>query len=76
MTYNVEKVNLITLCRGCHTKLHSSNSSIKDLIEETQYSKLIELLETLKSQVPDSLMETYREVEKQLGLTDNQQPSP
>ncbi len=33
------------------------------------------MLETLKSQVPDALMETYKDVEKQLGLTDNQQPS-
>lgn len=68
-------VNLLTLCRGCHTKLHSFNINIKALIEETQYSKLLELLETLKSQVPESLIEIYNDVEKQLGLTDNQQPS-
>lgn len=67
--------NLMTLCRSCHTKLHSHNTNIKAHIEETQYSKLLELLETLKSQVPDALMETYKDVEKQLGLTDNQQPS-
>jgi hypothetical protein len=42
----------------------------------TRYEKLLELLETLKSQVPDTLMETYKDVEKQLGLTDNQQLSP
>ncbi len=41
----------------------------------TRYGKLLELLESLKSQVPESLMETYKDVEKQLGLTDNQQPS-
>lgn len=68
-------INLMTLCRACHTKLHLHNTNIKAHIEETQYSKLLELLETLKSQVPDPLMETYRDVEKQLGLTDNQQPS-
>jgi outer membrane lipopolysaccharide assembly protein LptE/RlpB len=67
--------NLMTLCRSCHTKLHLNNTNIKAHIEETQYSKLLELLETLKSQVPESLMETYKDVEKQLGLTDNQQPS-
>lgn len=68
-------INLMTLCRSCHTKLHHHNTSIKVLIEVTQYEKLLELLETLKSQVPDTLMETYKDVEKQLGLTDNQQPS-
>ena len=68
--------NLVTFCNSCHTKVHGNNLNIKVLIEETQYSKLLELLETLKSQVPDDLMETYRCVEKQLGLTDNQQPSP
>lgn len=67
--------NLMTLCRSCHSKVHSNNTNIKAHIEETQYSKLLELLETLKSQVPESLMETYKDVEKQLGLTDNQQPS-
>jgi hypothetical protein len=70
-----KEVNLLTLCRGCHTSLHAFNTSIKAHIEETQYSKLLELLETLKSQVPDTLIEIYRDVEKQLGLTDNQQPS-
>lgn len=69
-------VNLMTLCRSCHTNVHNNKISIKkDLIAEMRYSKLLELLENLKSQVPDSLMETYRDVEKQLGLTDNQQPS-
>lgn len=56
-------------------KIHQNNISIKVLIGATQYEKLLELLETLKSQVPDTLVETYRDVEKQLGLTDNQQRS-
>lgn len=68
-------LNLITLCRSCHTKLHAHNTNIKDLIEVTQYSKLLELLETLKSQVPDHLLEILSDVEQQLGLTGNQQPS-
>lgn len=68
--------NLITLCNVCHPLVHYHKLSIVQvLISEMRYSKLIELLETLKSQVPDTLMETYRDVEKQLGLTDNQQPS-
>lgn len=71
---NIE-YNLLTLCRSCHTKLHAYNTNIKALIEATQYSKLLELLETLKSQVPDSRKEILLDVEKQLGLTDNQQPS-
>jgi dihydroneopterin aldolase len=65
----------MALCRVCHIKLHQTNLNIKAHIEATQYSKLFELLETLKSQVSDTLMETYKDVEKQLGLTDNQQPS-
>jgi hypothetical protein len=68
-------INLMSLCRSCHTKLHAHNFSIKAHIEETQYSKLLELLETLKSQVSDHNIEIYYDVEKQLGLTDNQQPS-
>ncbi len=68
--------NLIVICQSCHAKIHLNNLNIKALIEETQYSKLLKLLETLKSQVPDSLIEIYKDVEKQLGLTDNQQPSP
>jgi hypothetical protein len=67
--------NLMTLCRGCHTGIHAHNTNIRALIEATQYSKLLELLETLKSQVPDVNIEIYLDVEKQLGLTDNQQPS-
>ena len=71
-----EDINLITLCRHCHGCVHGKSISIdKVLISEMRYSKLLELLETLKSQVPDTLMETYKDVEKQLGLTDNQQPS-
>jgi HNH endonuclease len=68
-------INLMVLCQSCHTKIHQNNTNIKALIEVTQYSKLLELLETLKSQVPDTLIEIYRDVEKQLGLTDNQQLS-
>lgn len=68
--------NLLVLCQSCHASLHLNNTNIKAHIEATQYSKLLELLETLKSQVPDTLIEIYRDVEKQLGLTDNQQPSP
>ncbi len=68
-------INLLVLCQSCHASLHHSNTNIRAHIEETQYCKLLELLETLKSQVPDSLIEIYRDVEKQLGLTDNQQPS-
>lgn len=67
--------NLLVLCRQCHGKLHQNKINIKAHIEEIRYSKLLELLETLKSQVPDTLVETYKDVEKQLGLTDNQQPS-
>lgn len=67
--------NLIVLCQSCHASLHLNNTNIKAHIEATQYSKLLELLETLKSQVPDTLIEIYKDVEKQLGLTDNQQPS-
>ena len=70
-----QQCNLLVLCQSCHAKIHLNNLNIKALIEETQYSKLLELLETLKSQVPESLIEIYRDVEKQLGLTDNQQPS-
>lgn len=69
-------INLMCLCRSCHTSLHAHNTSIKAHIEATQYSKLLELLETLKSQVSESNIEIYYDVEKQLGLTDNQQPSP
>jgi hypothetical protein len=68
-------INLITLCQHCHGTLHACNNSIKVLIEATQYEKLLELLETLKSQVPYHLMGTLNDVEKQLGLTDNQQLS-
>lgn len=67
--------NLMVLCQSCHASIHQQNINIKALIEATQYSKLLELLETLKSQVPDTLIEIYNDVEKQLGLTDNQQPS-
>lgn len=70
-----KEYNLLVLCQSCHAKIHLNNLNIKALIEETQYSKLLELLETLKSQVPESLIEIYKDVEKQLGLTDNQQPS-
>jgi hypothetical protein len=70
-----KEINLLTLCRECHGSIHGFNTNIKAHIEETRYSKLLELLETLKSQVPDTLIEIYRDVEKQLGLTDNQQPS-
>ena len=55
--------------------IHQQNTSIVPHISETKYKNLLELLESLKSQVPDALMETYKDVEKQLGLTDNQQPS-
>ena len=66
----------MVVCRHCHGKIHGGSLSInKALISEMRYSKLLELLETLKSQVPDTLMETYKDVEKQLGLTGNQQPS-
>lgn len=68
-------MNLMSMCRSCHAKLHTYNFSIKAHIEATQYSKLLELLETLKSQVSESNIEIYYDVEKQLGLTDNQQPS-
>ena len=71
-----QDMNLMVVCRHCHGKIHGGSLSInKALISEMRYSKLLELLETLKSQVPDTLMETYKDVEKQLGLTGNQQPS-
>jgi hypothetical protein len=68
------KSNLITLCNSCHGKIHSK--TIKLPVGVTQHGKLLELLETLKSQVPDTDMETLLDIEKQLELTDNQQPSP
>lgn len=67
--------NLLCVCDRCHGTIHQQNTSIVPHISETKYKNLLELLGSLKSQVPDSLMETYRDVEKQLGLTDNQQPS-
>lgn len=67
--------NLLCVCDSCHGKIHSNNTTIVPHISEMKYKNLLELLESLKSQVPDTLMETYRAVEKQLGLTDNQQPS-
>lgn len=67
--------NLLTVCDRCHGKIHQNNTSIVPHISEMKYKNLLELLESLKSQVPDSLMETLKSVEKQLGLTDNQQPS-
>jgi hypothetical protein len=69
------EINLLTVCDSCHGKIHQRNTSIVPHISEMKYKNLLELLESLKSQVPDSLMETLRSVEKQLGLTDNQQPS-
>jgi hypothetical protein len=67
--------NLLCVCDSCHGSIHQQNTSIVPHISEMKYKNLLELLESLKSQVPDSLMETYKDVEKQLGLTDNQQPS-
>lgn len=67
--------NLLCVCDSCHGKIHQLNTHIVPHISEMKYKNLLELLESLKSQVPDSLMETYKDVEKQLGLTDNQQPS-
>lgn len=67
--------NLLCVCDSCHGTIHQQNTSIVPHISEMKYKNLLELLESLKSQVPDALMETYKDVEKQLGLTDNQQPS-
>ena len=67
--------NLLCVCDSCHGHIHQNNTQIVPHISVTKYNKLLELLESLKSQVPDALMETYKDVEKQLGLTDNQQPS-
>ncbi len=67
--------NLFCVCDSCHGNLHQHNTTIVPHISETKYKNILELLESLKSQVPDALMETYKDVEKQLGLTDNQQPS-
>lgn len=67
--------NLLCVCDKCHGKIHQLNTTIVPHISEMKYKNLLELLESLKSQVPDTLMETYKDVEKQLGLTDNQQPS-
>lgn len=67
--------NLIVVCDSCHGKIHQNKIQIVPHISEMKYKNLLELLESLKSQVPDTLMETYKCVEKQLGLTDNQQPS-
>lgn len=67
--------NLLCVCDSCHGHIHQNNTQIVPHISVTKYKKLLELLESLKSQVPDALMETYKDVEKQLGLTDNQQPS-
>ena len=67
--------NLLCVCDSCHGHIHQNNTQIVPHISVTKYKKLLELLESLKSQVPDALMETYKDVEKQLGLTDNQQLS-
>lgn len=67
--------NLLCVCDSCHGHIHQNNTQIVPHISVTKYNKLLELLESLKSQVPDTLMETYKAVEKQLGLTDNQQLS-
>jgi hypothetical protein len=67
--------NLLCVCDSCHGTIHQQNTTIVPHISEMKYKNLLELLESLKSQVPDALMETYKDVEKQLGLTDNQQPS-
>jgi hypothetical protein len=67
--------NLLCVCDTCHGTIHQHNTSIVPHISEMKYKNLLELLGSLKSQVPDALMETYKDVEKQLGLTDNQQPS-
>lgn len=70
-----EETNLLCLCRSCHAKLHQNSTLVVPHISEMKYKNLLELLETLKSQVSDSNREIYCDVEKQLGLTDNQQPS-
>lgn len=67
--------NLFCVCDSCHGKIHRAGLLIQPHISVTKYTKLLELLESLKSQVPDTLKETLKDVEKQLGLTDNQQPS-
>ena len=67
--------NLLCVCDRCHGIIHQQNTTIVPHISEMKYKNLLELLGSLKSQVPDALMETYKDVEKQLGLTDNQQPS-
>jgi hypothetical protein len=67
--------NLLCVCDSCHGSIHQHNTFIVPHISEMKYKNLLELLESLKSQVPNTLMETYKAVEKQLGLTDNQQPS-
>ena len=67
--------NLLCVCDVCHGHIHQRNKQIVPHISVTKYKKLLELLESLKSQVPNTLMETYKDVEKQLGLTDNQQLS-
>lgn len=67
--------NLLCVCDTCHGILHQHNTTIVPHISEMKYKNILELLESLKSQVPDALMETYKAIEKQLGLTDNQQPS-
>lgn len=75
--YNVHDINnLLVLCSSCHGKVHQNTIQIKPLISEMKYEKLLELLETLKSQASDTNMETLLDIEKQLGQTDNQQPSP
>jgi len=67
--------NLISLCDSCHGNVHQNNINISPLLSVMRCNVLLELLESLKSQVSDSMMEIYIEVEKQLGLTDNQQRS-
>jgi hypothetical protein len=69
------KDNLLCACDSCHGKIHQLNTYIVPHISEMKYKNLLELLESLKSQVPESLIEIYKDVEKQLGLTGNQQPS-
>lgn len=68
-------INLLSLCDSCHGKVHQQNINLTPLLSVTRCNELLELLESLKSQVSESLMETYLDVEKQLGLTGNQQRS-
>lgn len=59
--------NLMTLCCKCHTLVHNKKIIIEGHIEETQYRKLIELLETLRKLNHNIYSNIYDEVDYYLN---------